>query len=109
MSEKEHPLGEEAEEELGQAFLDYREKLKLIYDKFSDEKLLDFAEPLTLEVSSASSSRVPFQRYVAYNEVSMRRMSRRADEVMKRTGGSAYCVFHDCDVRECAHLHNDGD
>ena len=107
MSEEKHPLGDEAEEALAEAFYEFREKLKKIYDKCSDQQLLEFAgDTSDCNALNLIKSLSLIERQSAYMEVIYRSSFRRAKEVMD-AGATGYCVFHDCDWEKCANEHDD--
>lgn len=108
MSEQDHPLGDEVEKALAEAFYEFRDKLRKIYDKCSEQQLLEFAGDTTdCTALNVVTSLSVIERQAAYMEVIYRSSFRRAKEVMDATGATGYCVFHDCDWEKCANEHDD--
>lgn len=105
MSDEQHPLGEEAENALAEAFYEYREKLEKIFKPLSDEQLMKFAGQNTGEKVSDSLANI--EQHSARMEVIYRETFRRAEKVMDETGATVYCVVHDSDARECSDKHDD--
>ncbi len=97
---KEHPLGEEVEEELAKAFMTYQETLKEIFSKISSEDLMKFSNEISTEVFKSSLSLLKTHEHSAAQWVLMTRdLVVRSQKALDQ--GSAYCVNHDCDIKEC--------
>lgn len=100
-------LGEDASEEIAQAFFDYKEKLKEILSKFSNTELHQYCGVVTREeISEAFQARHLVPRMVAQSEIYYRGISAKASKVLD-AGAKSYCVVHDQDGALCAKEHDD--
>lgn len=78
--------------------------VKKALDKHTDEELTKFG-------GEGEYFRIPFEefeRHMARLEVMYRGLYRSAKPVMDAPGFSgAFCVFHDCDAKDCREQHGD--
>lgn len=101
----EKELSEESMLALDEAAWTYMEAVKKILEKHSDTELLEYAGVNPERDSKMFDKFVKFQ---AKLEVMYRDLYKRAKPTLDRPDFSgAFCVFHDCDAKDCRDKHDD--
>lgn len=93
---------------LDEALWAYMRRLEEIFKTLSDDQLLRFVAAPLEEGDNDDWRFTAFQKSRAHMEYSFRELFRHAKPVLESEGFSgAYCVFHGCDMKDCASEHVD--
>jgi len=106
MSER---LEHDVMEQLAEAFIEYQDRIKTIFEEQSDEQLLAFVGTIPPDDDRFVGA---YERYdedlrvAAMHVYNMRVVCRLADEALKRSDSTGvFCVYHRCDMKDCVEYH----